>query len=465
MKINLERLTPDAVRCFDVAIASARERHNPYLDTEHLLLGALQSDIGSKAFATAGGSVDSIIDTVSNEISIVRETPLQALQGITKGAQTKLNQAEDIARSLGVNYLNSGHILLSLLNDPEPFIADILTRFPPLNITRLREVVVEESHPPSTVFEQRWRPNRWEHGYLFAAAAVGKRVAAPPQKAERPSGQKVLATISHGRERSQDTATRDLTPLFIVMVIVGVALYAAAVRPDIIVPVTIVAGGWMVSLVLHEFAHALVAYWGGDHTVADKGYLTLNPLKYMHPMLSLGLPLLFLALGGIGLPGGAVYIERHRLRNKWWGSAVSAAGPFANLICLIVFSAPFWTGYVSSNYLVFQADDPTFWGSVAFLVWIQGTAILFNLLPIPPLDGFGVIEPFLEPNLAAQLRSIGSMGFLLIIILIFWMPRNEDGFDLAGAFFDQADAIAETFEVQEWQAAEGWEAFRFWDNS
>ena len=78
----------------------------------------------------------------------------------------------------------------------------------------------------------------------------------------------------------------------------------------------VVLVGWIFSLCLHEFSHAAVAYLGGDTTVREKGYLTFNPLKYTHPVYSILLPLLFLALGGIGLPGGAVYIETWRLRSR-----------------------------------------------------------------------------------------------------------------------------------------------------
>ncbi len=84
--------------------------------------------------------------------------------------------------------------------------------------------------------------------------------------------------------------------------------------------------GWVLSLCLHEFGHAITAYWGGDTSVKDKGYLTLNPFKYTDPGLSLFMPLLFLLLGGFALPGGAVYIDNSKLRNRWWNSAVSAAG-------------------------------------------------------------------------------------------------------------------------------------------
>src|SRR3990172_9499686 len=92
----------------------------------------------------------------------------------------------------------------------------------------------------------------------------------------------------------------------------------------------IVLIGWIFSLCCHEFAHALVAYYGGDTTVKDKGYLTFNPLKYTHPVYSLLLPLLFLMMGGIGLPRGAVYIEKWRLRGPAWQTALSLAGPSPN---------------------------------------------------------------------------------------------------------------------------------------
>ncbi len=94
--------------------------------------------------------------------------------------------------------------------------------------------------------------------------------------------------------------------------------------------------GWVFSLCLHEFAHAFVAYQGGDFTVRDKGYLTFNPLKYTHPVYSLLFPMLFLLMGGIGLPGGAVYIEKWRLRSKTWETAVSLAGPAANALLALV---------------------------------------------------------------------------------------------------------------------------------
>src|SRR5574340_360663 len=116
--------------------------------------------------------------------------------------------------------------------------------------------------------------------------------------------------------------------------------------------------GWVFSLCLHEFSHAAVAYLGGDTTVREKGYLTFNPLKYTHPVFSILLPLVFLALGGIGLPGGAVYIETWRLRSRGWKTAVSLAGPASNLVLA---SAP--------------VSREGIWPALSFLAFLQISAL------------------------------------------------------------------------------------------
>jgi Zn-dependent protease len=78
----------------------------------------------------------------------------------------------------------------------------------------------------------------------------------------------------------------------------------------------LVIGGWVASLTLHEFGHALTAYKGGDYSIAHKGYLTMDVRKYTDPVLSILLPLLFLAIGGIHLPGGALRNNRGALSSS-----------------------------------------------------------------------------------------------------------------------------------------------------
>lgn len=172
----------------------------------------------------------------------------------------------------------------------------------------------------------------------------------------------------------------------------------------------VVLGGWVFSLCLHEFSHALVAYWGGDWTVREKGYLTFNPLKYTHPVYSLLLPLLFLVMGGIGLPGGAVYIETWRLRNEYWRSAMSLAGPMANLLVAFVLAVVLNVTSVGSS---------AFGPGLAFLAYLQIMAVVLNLLPIPPFDGYGVIEPFLPDGIRMQVAQVRG-AFIWIVFLVLW---------------------------------------------
>ncbi len=142
-------------------------------------------------------------------------------------------------------------------------------------------------------------------------------------------------------------SVRPSPPVFLVIVAITVAggvlawLSAETVRPPLAyVGVFIfVIAGWLVSLCLHEFGHAYTAWRFGDHDVAVRGgYLTLNPLKYSSPLLSLGLPLLFIALGGIGLPGGAVYVRTWFMTPRQ-RTLVSLAGPAANLVLAVVLLA------------------------------------------------------------------------------------------------------------------------------
>ena len=142
----------------------------------------------------------------------------------------------------------------------------------------------------------------------------------------------------------------------------------------------------------------------------DKGYLTFNPLKYTHPVYSLLLPLLFLVMGGIGLPGGAVYIETWRLRSKNWRTAVSLAGPLSNLLLAIILG------------LVLRFAPINFtgiWPGLAFLALLQVTAVVLNLIPVPPFDGYNAIEPHLNESTRDAIRHRRG-AFIWIVFLLLW---------------------------------------------
>jgi Zn-dependent protease len=198
------------------------------------------------------------------------------------------------------------------------------------------------------------------------------------------------------------------------MLVGGAGLWSGA-APSLTLPLTLlfVLGGWVTSLCIHEFGHAFIAYLGGDRSVASAGYLSLNPLKYLHPLLSIGLPIVFLLLGGIGIPGGAVYLNEQAIRNNRWRSFASAAGPLSNLLFAILIGWPF---------LVFRDSAPggteQFWAALAFLVFVELSAVILNLLPIPPFDGFGIIAPWLSIEIRILANRLGMLPLLVLFFLL-----------------------------------------------
>ncbi|GAA2776119.1 site-2 protease family protein [Mycolicibacterium pallens] len=224
------------------------------------------------------------------------------------------------------------------------------------------------------------------------------------------------------------------SPVFLVIVAITVAggvlawLSAETVRPLAYVGVFIfVIAGWLVSLCLHEFGHAYTAWRFGDHDVPVRGYLTLNPLKYSSPLLSLGLPLLFIALGGIGLPGGAVYVRTWFMTPRQ-RTLVSLAGPAANLVLAVVLLA--------ATRLFYDHGHGVFWSAVAFLGFLQITALLLNLLPIPGLDGYGALEPHLSPETQRAVAPAKQFGFLFLLLLLLAPAANQWFFAVVFWFFD-----------------------------
>lgn len=170
----------------------------------------------------------------------------------------------------------------------------------------------------------------------------------------------------------------------------------------------IVLAGWIFSVCLHEWAHAFVAYQGGDTSVREKGYLSFNPLKYADPLTSILIPVVFLLMGGLGLPGGAVYIETNRLKGKWWDTMVSLAGPAANVVLALVLV------------LILRFFPPAEGArpALAFLALLQVTAVLFNLIPFPGFDGFGALRPHLDAETQRAAMGFGMFGFLGVFLLL-----------------------------------------------
>lgn len=207
--------------------------------------------------------------------------------------------------------------------------------------------------------------------------------------------------------------------------------------------------GWVLSVMAHEFSHALTAYLGGDVTVRQKGYLSFDPRRYGDLGTSVVLPLIFLALGGIGFPGGAVYVRNDLMRGPLWRAGSALAGPAATFAVLLILQA-------AIGIAVGAGADPALIAALAFLAFLQATALILNLLPIPGLDGFGVIRPFLPQAWAAHIRRAEGLVMVALFLLIFLSPIG------GRLLFGGGTALAAAMGVPVEAIRVGFESFRFW---
>jgi len=239
-----------------------------------------------------------------------------------------------------------------------------------------------------------------------------------------------------------------LSPNALILIAACVGLgwaVASAVPPLGLFTFAFVVATWILSVGVHEFGHAFAAHKAGDTTIVEKGYLTLDPLKYTDLVTTLILPLVALALGGIGFPGGAVYLREDLMRSRGWRSLASLAGPIGTLVVLILIAMalPFVTSAPLRN-------------ALSMLAFLQGSALVLNLLPIPGLDGYGVLRPFLSDGARAAMAKVERVGFLLLFALIFWVPG------VSKMIFGAALAITDILGVSRPAIGAGWQTFRFW---
>ncbi|MER6009345.1 site-2 protease family protein [Streptomyces bluensis] len=245
---------------------------------------------------------------------------------------------------------------------------------------------------------------------------------------------------------------RRISPVFLgivaVTAVTGWATWTGFAEQPGIAVFLFVTAAWIVSLCLHEYAHARTALHSGDISIGAKGYLTLNPLKYTHALLSIVLPVLFVITGGIGLPGGAVFIERGRIRGRWRHSLISAAGPLTNVAFAVVCTAPFWLDALDGVPEAFRY-------ALAFLAMLQVTAAILNFLPVPGLDGYGVIEPWLSHRARRQMEPFAPFG-LLLVFAVLWIP------EVNAAFFGAVDAVLRGLGISDLDTYCGQDLYRFW---
>ena len=169
----------------------------------------------------------------------------------------------------------------------------------------------------------------------------------------------------------------------------------------------------VVSMMLHELAHGGVAYLLGDTTAKEDGRLTLNPLKHLDPVMSVILPLASFLMGGVVFGGAKpVPVNPHRLKGGVWGMAlVAVAGPLINFILAFV-AFLIWNG-------VGAVDANTFLGATLVnFVFVNLGFGVFNLMPIPPLDGSRVAYAIAPDGVRELMDKMERVGIMIIYILI-----------------------------------------------
>lgn len=260
------------------------------------------------------------------------------------------------------------------------------------------------------------------------------------------------------RPRRALRGTFGISPIFLGIVAtaaVSGALLSTGPVPRLVIPLTVifVVAGWIISLCIHEFGHAFVAYLGGDRSVAAAGYLALNPLRYGSVAQSIVIPVAFLLLGGIALPGGAVYVNDAALRSRGWSSAVSLAGPIGTVLCWFLVAGAYT--FAVARVTVTEANVP-FFAALAVLGFFLAAATVLNLLPVPGLDGFGIIHPWLPHSLRDAAARYGSIATFGVYATLWFVQPVRD------VFFQLVFQIAASGHIPEWLVAVGLNDMRFY---
>ena len=174
------------------------------------------------------------------------------------------------------------------------------------------------------------------------------------------------------------------------------------------------------SVVIHEVSHGYAALMLGDHTAEREGRLTLNPIKHIDPFGSIILPAMAYFFGGF-IFGWAkpVPYNPYNLRNQKWGPAiVGAAGPAANILLAVFFglAVRFLPGMAAGATGEFAAN---FIGIAASITLLNLVLALFNLVPIPPLDGSKVLFAVLPHRWLWVQNILEQYGFFILLLFIF----------------------------------------------
>ena len=184
-----------------------------------------------------------------------------------------------------------------------------------------------------------------------------------------------------------------------------------------LIGILIAFGVILLSMMLHELAHGYVAYLLGDETAKDEGRLTLNPFKHLDPVLSVAMPLLLFLSGG-PIFGGAkpVPIDPKKLKHGVWGMAmVAIAGPLTNFVlAFLAFTIGHFTGWMYVGGVLGEIFLDLMYINLGFGV--------FNLIPIPPLDGSRVLYAIAPDEVREAMEKMETWGIVVVMLIVILMP-------------------------------------------
>jgi len=172
------------------------------------------------------------------------------------------------------------------------------------------------------------------------------------------------------------------------------------------------------SIVIHEVSHGRVADFLGDPTARYAGRLNLNPLKHLDPIGSIILPIFLIITTGRGIGWAKpVPINPYNFRDQRYGSLkVAIAGPGSNLIVALFF------GLLLRFFFAFPIFSPSLYSIFSSIVSLNILLAIFNLIPIPPLDGSHILFTFFPYSMEKTKIFLSQFGFFILIFLIFFFP-------------------------------------------
>lgn len=194
--------------------------------------------------------------------------------------------------------------------------------------------------------------------------------------------------------------------------------------------IAIALGVILFSMTLHEVMHGFIAYWLGDDTAKLQGRLTLNPIKHIDPFLTILLPVMLALIPGAPIFGGAkpVPFNPERVRYDEWGAAlVALGGPLTNFVLAFIFFGV---------YAVAQPDAGTLAAQILMTaVSVNLGFFIFNMIPVPPLDGSRVIYALAPDFVRRGMEVVEQYGLLFVFAFVLLASSVIGQFMVAGIGF------------------------------